>query len=264
MDLGLAGRVAIVAAASKGLGRAVAEELAREGAQVAICARTAETLSATAEQIQKSTGREVFHRALDVTDSKAVTEFVAAVEERFGRVDICITNSGGPPSKSFRDTVPDEWRSAVDQLLMSSIFFAKETLPRMQKNKWGRLITITSSAVKQPVDGLLLSNSVRAAVTGLARTLANEYAAHGITVNNVCPGFTRTARLDGLAATISARTGCKTEDVFAGWEREIPAGRLGTPQEFAAVVAFLASERASYITGASIAVDGGLVRSLLG
>src|SRR5881392_4165349 len=133
---------------------------------------------------------------------------------------------------------------------MSTVFFARETLPRMQRNKWGRLITITSSVVKQPVDGLLLSNSIRAAVVGLARTLANEYAADGITVNNVCPGYTRTARLDGLASSISARTGCKTEDVFAGWEREIPAGRLGTPQEFAAVVA-------------SLAVDGGLVRSLL-
>jgi len=263
MDLGLTGRVAIVAAASKGLGRAVAEELAREGAQVAICARTEATLAETATHIQKSAVREVFYRVLDVTDSKAVVDFVSAVEARFGRIDICVTNSGGPPSKSFRDTHPDEWRAAVDQLLMSTIFFAKETLPRMQKNKWGRLITITSSAVKQPVDGLLLSNSVRAAVTGLARTLANDYAAHGITVNNVCPGFTRTARLDTLAATISARTGCKPEEVFAEWEREIPAGRLGTPKEFAAVVAFLASERASYITGTSIAVDGGWVRSLL-
>src|SRR5229473_2102134 len=263
MDLGLSGRVAIVAAASKGLGRAVAEELAREGAHIAICARTCSTLAETAAHIQKTTGREVFHQALDVTDSAEVAAFVATVETRFGRIDVCVTNSGGPPSKSFRETKPEEWRAAVDQLLMSTVFFARETLPRMQKNKWGRLITITSSAVKQPVDGLLLSNSIRAAVTGLARTLANEYAVDGITVNNVCPGFTRTARLDNLAASISARTGTKPEEVFAGWEREIPAGRVGTPEEFAAVVAFLASERASYVNGASIAVDGGLVRSLL-
>jgi 3-oxoacyl-[acyl-carrier protein] reductase len=263
MDLGLAGRVAIVAAASKGLGRAVADELAREGAQVAICARTASTLQETAAQIQKATGREVFYRALDVTDSKAVTDFVAAIEKHFGGIDICVTNSGGPPSNLFKNTPPEAWRAAIDQLLMSAIYFAKETLPRMQKRKWGRLITITSSAVKQPVEGLLLSNSIRAAVTGLARTLANEYAADGITVNNVCPGYTRTARLDGLASSISARTGSKTEEVFANWEREIPAGRLGTPQEFAAVVAFLTSERASYVNGTSIAVDGGLVRSLL-
>lgn len=263
MDLGLNGRVAIVAAASKGLGRAVAEELAREGAHIAICARSAGPLGETAAQIQKSTGREVFHQALDVADSAAVASFVAAVDARFGRLDICVTNSGGPPSNSFKNTKPEDWRSAVEQLLMSTVSFARETLPRMQKNKWGRLITITSSAVKQPVDGLLLSNSVRAAVTGLARTLANEYAADGITVNNVCPGYTRTARLDGLASTISARSGAKPEEILAGWEREIPARRLGTPQEFAAVVAFLASERASYVTGASIAVDGGLVRSLL-
>jgi 3-oxoacyl-[acyl-carrier protein] reductase len=263
MDLGLTGRVAIIAAASKGLGRAVAEELAREGAHIAICARTPGTLVETAAQIQKSTGHEVFHQALDVTDSAAVRSFVSAVEGRFGRIDICVTNSGGPPSNSFKNTRPEDWRSAVELLLMSTVSFARETLPRMQKNKWGRLITITSSAVKQPVDGLLLSNSVRAAVTGLARTLANEYAADGITVNNVCPGYTRTARLDGLASTVSARTGAKPEEAFAGWEREIPARRLGTPQEFAAVVAFLASERASYVTGSSIAVDGGLVRSLL-
>jgi 3-oxoacyl-[acyl-carrier protein] reductase len=263
MDLGLTGRVAIVAAASKGLGRAVAEELAREGARVAICARTPAALAETAAEIRESTGREVFHQPLDVTNSTAIASFVSAVEARFGRLDICVTNSGGPPSNSFESAKPEDWRSAVDQLLMSTVFFAKEALPRMQKNKWGRLITITSSAVKQPVDGLLLSNSVRAAVTGLARTLANEYATEGITVNNVCPGYTRTARLDGLASTISARTGSRPEEVFANWEREIPARRLGTPQEFAAVVAFLASERASYVTGTSIAVDGGLIRSLL-
>jgi 3-oxoacyl-[acyl-carrier protein] reductase len=262
LDLGLQGRVAIVAAASRGLGRAVAEELAREGASVAICARTASELEQAAADIHKSIGREVFHQAVDVTNHAAVSHFVAAVESRFGRIDICITNSGGPPSKMFADTNPEDWRAAVDLLLMSTVFFAKETLPRMQKNKWGRFITITSSAVKQPVDGLLLSNSIRAAVTGLARTLANEYAAYGITVNNLCPGYTRTARLDSLAATISARTGTQPEAVFADWTRQIPAGRIGTPQEFAAVVSFLASERASYVNGTSIAVDGGMVRSL--
>jgi 3-oxoacyl-[acyl-carrier protein] reductase len=263
MDLGLTERVAIVAAASKGLGLAVATELAREGAHVAICARNAGTLEQAAAQIQQVTGREVFHQALDVADPKAVAAFVAAVETRFGRIDICVTNSGGPPSKSFKDASLDDWKAATEQLLMSTVFFAKETLPRMQKNKWGRLITITSSAVKQPVDGLLLSNSIRSAVTGLARTLANEYGADGITVNNLCPGYTRTDRLDNLAAAISARTGAKPQDAFAKWESQIPAGRVGTPEEFAAVVAFLASERASYVNGVSLAVDGGLVRSLL-
>lgn len=241
----------------------MAEELAREGVSVAICARNSSDLAQAAALIHKSTGREVFHQAVDVTNPVAVSQFVAAVETKFNRLDICITNSGGPPSKLFADTNPEDWRAAVDLLLMSTVFFARESLPRMQKNKWGRFITITSSAVKQPVDGLLLSNSIRAAVTGLARTLANEYAAHGITVNNVCPGYTRTARLDNLAAAISARTGAQQEDVFADWTRQIPAGRIGTPEEFAAVVAFLASARASYVNGTSIAVDGGMVRGLL-
>jgi len=263
MNLGLTDRVAIVAAASSGLGRAVAAELSREGARVAICARTAADLAKTAEEISRETGHEVFHQSVDVTDGVAVARFVAAVEHRFGRIDICITNSGGPPSKLFKDTNSSDWKSAVDLLLMSAVFFAQETLPRMQKNKWGRFITITSYTVKQPVDGLLLSNSVRSAVTGLARTLANEYAAHGITVNNVCPGYTGTDRLGELAAVLSARHGTTPQEVFAGWERQIPAGRIGKPEEFAAVVAFLASERASYVNGTSIAVDGGIVRSLL-
>lgn len=263
MDLGLQGRVAIVAAASKGLGRAVAEQLAREGADIAICARTARDLELAAAQIRQASGREVFWRSVDVANQDSIARFVGEAEAHFSRIDICVTNTGGPPSKSFADTDTEDWRSAVDQLLMSVVFFARETLPRMQKNKWGRFITITSYSVKQPVDGLLLSNSLRAAVTGLARTLANEYGSHGITVNNVCPGYTRTARLDELAGSISARTGVKPEEVFANWTRLIPAGRIGTPEEFASVVAFLASERASYVNGTSIAVDGGAVRSLL-
>ena len=161
----------------------------------------------------------------------------------------------------------DLGRKGHDQLLMSTVFLARETLRRRKKNNWGRFITITPSAVKQPADGLLLSNSVRAsvrsAVTGLAHMLANEYASYGITVNSVCPRYTRTARLENLAKSISTRTNVKPEEVSAGWAREIPAGRIGTPEEFAAVVAFLASQRASYVSGTSIDVDGGLVRSLL-
>lgn len=262
MDLGLRGRVAIVAAASKGLGRAVAEELAREGAEIAICARTASDLEAAAERIRLAGGREAFWRALDVSDAAAVAFFVAGVEQRFGRVDICVTNTGGPPSKLFMATTQEDWRTWTDQLLMSTVYFAKEVLPRMRERQWGRFITITSYSVKQPVEGLLLSNSLRAGVTGVARTLANEYGQYGITVNNVCPGYTRTDRLDDLAGMMAERSGAKPEEIFEGWKKLIPAGRLGKPEEFAAVVAFLASERASYINGVSLTVDGGTTRSL--
>src|SRR5271166_2348997 len=200
MDLGLRGRVAVVAAASKGLGYAVAEQLAREGAEVAVCARTAAELEKAAALIGSMSGREVFWQALDVGDSGAVASFVAAVEKQFGRVDICVTNTGGPPSKLFASTTNEDWKTWTEQLLMSVVYFAQAVLPRMQKAKWGRFLTITSYSVKQPVEGLLLSNALRAGVTGLVRTLANEYGASGITVNNVCPGYTRTERLGDLAA----------------------------------------------------------------
>jgi len=263
MDLGLGERVAIVAAASTGLGRAVARELSKEGAKIAICARTAQTLEKTAQEIQQETGGEVFQKTVDVRNEAEVAGFIAAVEARFGKVDICVTNSGGPPSKLFADTRTRDWQSAIDLLLLSTVHFARETLPRMQKNGWGRFITITSYAAKQPVDGLLLSNSVRAAVTGLAKTLASEYARYGITVNNVCPGYTATDRLSELSEVVAARNKISVDEVVESWKKQIPAGRLGTPEEFAAVVTFLASERASYVNGTSIAIDGGIVRGLI-
>ena len=263
MDLGLKGKVAMVAAASKGLGLAVASELAREGAELAICARTPADLERAAREIGQESGRAVFWQALDVTDAGRVQKFVEAVERRFGRVDICVTNTGGPPAKKFADLSVDDWRAAVDQILLSAVYFAREVLPRMRKNRWGRFITITSVSVKQPIDGLLLSNSIRAAVTGLARTLANEYGPDGITVNNVCPGYTLTARLDELAAKLAQDAGAPREEIYKRWSALVPLGRLARPEEFAAVVAFLASERASYVNGVTLAVDGGLARGLL-
>jgi 3-oxoacyl-[acyl-carrier protein] reductase len=263
VDLGLRGRVAVVAAASKGLGRAAAQEFVREGAKVAICARTANDLEQTATELRALNGGEVFWQAVDVSDPTSVSSFISATQACFGRVDICVTNSGGPPSKLFEATTEQDWRTWIDQLLMSTVYFAKDVLPIMKKNAWGRFLTITSYSVKQPVEGLLLSNSLRAGVTGLMRTLANEYAPFGITVNNVCPGYTRTDRLDDLAEMTAARTGTTREQVFANWYKLIPAGRLGKPEEFAAVVAFLASERASYVNGVSLTVDGGTTRSLL-
>src|SRR5215469_3237633 len=263
MDLGLKGRVAIVAAASRGLGRAVADELAKEGCEVAICARTAGELERAAEEIGRASGRGVLWRAMDVTKEEAVRDFVGDVEKKFGRVDICVTNAGGPPSKKFLDITIEEWRAAVDLTLMSAVYFAREALPRMQRNRWGRFLTITSVSVKQPIDGLLLSNSLRAAVTGLAKTLANEFGSSGITVNNVCPGYTRTERLDELAGTQAQMTGKQAEEIFQAWSSQVPIGRIARPEEFAALVAFLASERASSMNGATIPVDGGWVKGLL-
>ena len=195
MDLGLKGRVAIVAAASKGIGRAVAEEFAKEGCDVAICARTAADLERAANEIGQANKHPVFWRPVDVTNHDAVRAFVQEVDEKYGRIDICVTNAGGPPAKKFLQISLDDWRAAVELTLLSNVYFAREVLPRMQRNHWGRLVTITSISVKQPIDGLLLSNSLRAGVTGLAKTLANEFGADGITVNNVCPGFTLTAIL---------------------------------------------------------------------
>ena len=262
MDLGLKDRVAIVAASSQGLGKAVALALAREGAKLAMCSRKADAIEAAADEIRRTTGVEVLAMAADVTRPDEVRRLVAETLQRFGRIDICVTNAGGPPSKSFAETTESDWTAAVDLNLLSVVYLAREVLPVMRKQRWGRLLTITSVAVKQPVDGLILSNSVRSAVSGLVKSLANEYGKDNVTVNNVCPGYTRTARLNELAARLATNEGVAREQAEERWTRQIPLGRLAEPEEFANVVTFLASERASYITGVSIAVDGGLVKGI--
>jgi 3-oxoacyl-[acyl-carrier protein] reductase len=262
MDLGLKDRVAVVAASSQGLGKAAAMALAREGAKVAICARRKAAIEAAAEEIRRSAGVAVLAHTADVTRPDDVQRMVAETLEQFGRIDICVTNAGGPPAKSFAETTAEEWAEAVDLNLMSVVHFAREVLPVMKKQRWGRFLTITSVAVKQPIDGLILSNSVRSAVSGLVKTLANEYGRDNVTVINVCPGYTRTARLAGLAERLARSEGVAPEQIEERWTRQVPLGRLAEPEEFANVVAFLASERASYLTGASIAVDGGLVKGI--
>lgn len=262
MNLGLKDRVAIVAASSQGLGKAVAMGLAREGAKLALCARTEATLKEAASEIHGETGVEVMARAVDVTGHGQVRHFVAETMAQFGRIDICVANAGGPPSKSFEDTTVEEWQQTSELNLMSTVYLAKETLPIMQQRQWGRFIAITSVSVKQPIDNLILSNSVRAGVSGLVKTLANEYGPHNILVNNVCPGFTATARLISLADTLAAKEGVSAREIEDRWAREAPLRRIGQPEEFANLVVFLASERASYITGTSIAVDGGLIKGL--
>ncbi|HIF06397.1 MAG TPA: SDR family oxidoreductase [Gemmatimonadetes bacterium] len=259
MDLGLKGKTALVAASSRGLGRAVADEMAN----LLICARTVAPLEEAGQMLHDDFGVEVVAVPADLSNPEDVARLVETADKEFGGVDILVTNTGGPPPGPFESHSVEAWSDAVRQNLDSVLNLTRAVLPGMKKAGWGRIINITSVAVKQPIDGLILSNAVRAAVTGFAKTLANEIASLGITVNNVMPGYTRTERLDGLAKNISETKGITVEDAFASWAAQNPMGRIGEPSEFAALVTFLASERASYITGTSIPVDGGLVQALL-
>lgn len=262
MDLGLRGKVAFVAASSRGLGAAIAEALAAEGANVACCARSA-TIHERAAELAERHGVETLGVEADVSVPADVERAVAAALTRFGRVDILVTNAGGPPPGPFESHTAEAWQRAVALNLDSVVNLVRAALPGMKERRWGRILNVTSIAVKQPVDGLILSNSVRAAVTGFARTLANEVAPFNVTVNNLLPGYTRTERLEQLAAANAKAKDSSRAAEFAQWEQQIPMGRVGEPAEFAALAAFLASERASYITAQSIAVDGGWVRGLL-
>ena len=263
MDLGLRGKVALVAASSKGLGRAVASELAAEGASLVMCARGEAALEAARREIVDETGADAIAVAADVATNEGVEHVTQAALHRFGHVDILVINAGGPPAGPFEKFDWDAWERAVNLTLRSAVELTRAVLPGMRERRWGRIINVTSIAVKQPVDNLVLSNSVRSAVTGFARTLANEVATDGITVNCILPGYTRTERVEELADANAAKEGVTRRDVLARFEREIPMRRLGEPEEFAALAAFLASERASYITGQSIVVDGGWIRGLL-
>src|SRR3954467_1155535 len=262
MDLGIKGRVALVAASSQGIGLATAQAFAAEGCRIAMCARHQQTLQAAAQKIRQQHSAEVFAEAFDVTDAAAVTGFVAAVAHRFGSVDICVTNAGGPPAKGFLATSLEDWQKAIDANFLSNIYFAREVIPHMQRKKWGRFITITSITTKQPVTDLVLSNAVRTAVVGLVKSRANEVGKDGILVNNVGPGFTATDRLKELAKARSATTGKTEAEIFAAWANDAPLKCVGEPREVADAIVWLASERASYVTGQTILVDGGAYKGL--
>ncbi len=253
MDFGLAGKKAVVLASSKGLGKAVAMELASEGAHVFLNGRNGSDLEQTAEEIRQQCDVDVYYVVGDVSKSEDRSRIISEVNSRFGSADILVTNSGGPPPGAFETLEDEDWGQAYRLLLESTVGIIRGLLPGMKQNKWGRIITITSQAIKQPVNGLILSNAVRASLLGLVKTLSNELGSFNITVNNVMPGYTQTQRLDNLFK------------VNPGMEQvtgDIPLGRIGQPGEFAAAVAFLASERASYITGVSLAVDGGWIKGI--
>jgi 3-oxoacyl-[acyl-carrier protein] reductase len=262
MNLGLKDRVAVVAASSQGIGLATAEGFAAEGCRVAMCARNPQTLQAAAEKMRQEYKVEVMAEAFDVTDVDAVQRFVAVVAEKFGGIDICVTNAGGPPAKSFLDASLEEWQRALELNFLSTVYFARAVIPYMQRKRWGRIVTITSITTKQPVADLVLSNAVRAAVVGLVKSLANEFGKDGILVNNVAPGFTATDRLKELATARAAASGKSEREIFDGWAADAALKRLGEPREVAETIVWLASERASYITGQTVLVDGGMYKGL--
>jgi len=262
MELGLKTRVALIAASSQGIGLATAEAFAAEGCRIAMCSRNNQTLQAAAEKIRKYHNAEVLAEALDVTDPAAVTRFVAAVVAKFGAVDICVTNAGGPPAKGFLAATLDDWQSAIAANFLSTVYLAREVIPHMQRNRWGRIITITSITTKQPVTDLVLSNAVRAAVVGLVKSLANEFGKDGILVNNVAPGFTATDRLKDLAKSRSAASGKNEQEIFDAWAADAPLKRLGEPREVAETIVWLASDRAAYVSGQTVLVDGGMYKGL--
>jgi 3-oxoacyl-[acyl-carrier protein] reductase len=262
METGLRDRVAILAGASQGLGLATALALAAEGAHVSLCSRNLQALDRAASEIRQRFGVQVHTEAVDVRDGAAVGQFVQNTRQMFGRLDVCIANAGGPPAKEFLETTDEDWKDAFALNLHSAVILARAAIPHMQRQRWGRIVTISSITVRQPQPQLVLSNSVRAGIMGLVRSLANEFGKDGITANNVAPGYTATDRLKELSARRAANSGKSETEMEQTWIDQIPIGRLGRPEEVADTIVWLASERASFITGQTILVDGGMYKGL--
>lgn len=262
MDSGLKNKVVIVCGASQGIGRATAQAFAADGAQVTICSRKQASLAEAAASIHAATGAEVTPFVADVSNPASVKELVQSVLKKSGRVDVCVANAGGPPPRNFLQASDDDWQKAFAMNFMSVVYLAREVLPSMQNNKWGRFITITSTSVRQPVPDLLLSNSIRPGVVGLIKSLTQEFGRDGITFNNVGPGYTTTERLSELAGGRAKAAGIAEQEIYDRWANDVPLRRLGKPEEIADAIVWLASERASYITGQTILVDGGIYKGM--
>lgn len=260
MELGLQGKVGLVTAASRGFGRAVALGLAAEGVNVALCARGQADLERTAAEVDAAGRGRVLARPIDVRDSSAMTDFVATTERELGSADLCLVNAGGPPAARFLELDLAAWENAYRLTLASAVNLCQLVLPGMMERGWGRIVQVTSIAVRQPVENLVLSNVIRPAVHALTKNLALEAAASGVTVNSVAPGFHLTSAVERLIAKKGEQTGATREEILAQWEEEIPAGRLGEAEELAALVLFLMSARAGYITGQLVAADGGWIK----
>ncbi|UCD72669.1 MAG: SDR family oxidoreductase [Candidatus Bathyarchaeota archaeon] len=263
MDLGLKNRTAVVTGSSRGIGKAIARGLAGEGVKTVVCARDKETLKETAKEIETSTKTQVLPIQTDLQNRREIRSLVKITVESFGGIDILVNNTGGPPSSLFLETSEEDWRDAVDQLLMSVVNCCLEVVPYMQRAGWGRIVNMTSFAAKQPIKSLILSNSIRSGILGLTKSLSNELAEYGILVNAVCPGWTLTGRIVELAKSRAEKTGESYADVVEEWAKSIPLKRLARPEEIANLVVFLTSEKASYVTGTTIQVDGGFIKSLI-
>ena len=262
MDLGLRGKVALVAGASQGMGRATALGFAREGAKMGICARGEAALNEAAEMIRKETGAEVLAMVADMTKVEDIQLFVNRTAEQFGRLDVIVNNAGGPPPGEFMKFTDEDWQNAFRLSFMSTMRMTREAVPHMRKVGGGRVINITSYSVKEPIAGLVLSNAIRSAVIGLAKTLSRELARDNILINNVCPGRIDTERAQKLNKARAERLNRPVEEINKEMAAEVPLGRYGTAEEVADVIVFLGSARASYVTGTTIQVDGGLVRGI--
>ncbi|KPJ78228.1 MAG: hypothetical protein AMJ54_04440 [Deltaproteobacteria bacterium SG8_13] len=263
MDLGINGKIALVTAASRGLGRGCAERLAAEQCRVAICSRDAAAAEQAAKEIAAATGAEVVGFGADMSRTGDISGLLEQVRQSLGDPDILVTNAGGPPPGTYASTELDLYEKAFQLTLMSAVRLIHGTTPAMIEKRWGRIIAITSISVKQPIGNLLLSNMARAGLTGFLKTLSTELAASGITVNALLPGTHRTSRIDQLVQDRSAREGKSPDDVYQEMMAEIPSRAIGDPADFGAAAAFLAGKQARYITGQSLLVDGGRYSGLL-